>query len=283
MSKGQNLGFGGVLIGFGLGWLVFSYFEISSDLISWLVIIAGLGIVAGSLLSRNRFQFNYGGLISGLVGGLILSLIFTNGFGFIGNIFGRSITGSGNLVSEDMSFSGFTVVDAGYGFTVEITKSASYSIKIITDDNVMEYVQVSKSGNDLNINLKTGSYQNVVLKAEITMPDLNELELSGGSHGYVDGFTSLDEFTLDLSGGSHADVEGSAEVLIVDASGGSHIELADFSVGNANIELSGGSHGTINVEGQLDADVSGGSILTYIGDPVLGDISTSGGSTVSEK
>ena len=109
------------------------------------------------------------------------------------------------------------------------------------------------------------------------------MELSGGSHGYVDGFTSLDEFYLDLSGGSHADLEGSADVLIVDASGGSHIELSEFSVEDADIELSGGSFGTINVSGRLDADVSGGSHLTYIGDPILGDIVQTSGSTVSMK
>ncbi len=52
---------------------------------------------------------------------------------------------------------------------------------------------------------------------------------------------------------------------------------------DADIELSGGSHGTINVNGRLNADVSGGSQLTYIGDPTLGDIEKTSGSTVSRK
>jgi hypothetical protein len=94
------------------------------------------------------------------------------------------------------------------------------------------------------------------------------------------GFASLD---LELSGGSHVDVEGSADDLTVDASGGSTLDLSDFPVHDASIEFSGGSSGTISLDGNLDADVSGGSRLWYIGSPTLGNIDTSGGATVQKK
>jgi len=55
------------------------------------------------------------------------------------------------------------------------------------------------------------------------------------------------------------------------------------AVVNADVSLSGGSRATINLDGRLDADLSGGSNLLYIGDPTMGDINTSGGSTVGKK
>ena len=67
------------------------------------------------------------------------------------------------------------------------------------------------------------------------------------------------------------------------ASSGSQSDLSDFSVHNPNIELSGGSRATINLDGILDADLSGGSNLSYVRDPTLRDIVTSGGSKISKK
>ncbi len=94
------------------------------------------------------------------------------------------------------------------------------------------------------------------------------------------GLASLD---LDLSGGSHVDAVGSAGDLTVDASGGSTLDLEAFPVHDADIVFSGGSSGTISLDGTLNADASGGSRLWYVGSPDLGDIDTSGASSISKK
>ncbi len=67
-------------------------------------------------------------------------------------------------------------------------------------------------------------------------------------------------------------LEGSAGDLVVDASGASLAKLADFTVDNASVNLSGASNGTVNLGGRLDADLSGASSLGYIGEPTMGDI-----------
>ena len=76
---------------------------------------------------------------------------------------------------------------------------------------------------------------------------------------------------------------GSADNLIVDGSGGSQFELGSFPVGNANIKISGGGRATVNVNGTLDLDLSGGSRVIYDGEPKIGDIEFSGGSTITRK
>lgn len=238
--------------------------------------------------------------------------------------FGGQVVGSGSLDTQEKDFSDFTAIDVRNAFDVEITKSSSYSISITADDNLFDYIEVSKTGDTLTIGLKWGyNYQSVTLRAEITMPELYELEFSGATHGTIVGFSSSHEFALVLSGASslhmgdtsvgdvEADISGAsylngnltangdatfvvsgastielvgeADDLVVTVSGASHLELSEFPVHNAIINLSGASHSTVNLDGRLDAVVSGASHLLYIGNPTMGDITTSDVSTVEKK
>lgn len=195
--------------------------------------------------------------------------------------FWRPIVGSGTLDTEVKVFSDFSIVAAGWGFEVEIDQAASYSIKITADDNLFDYIEVSKTDDALTIGLKSGyTYQNVTLRAEIAMPDLTKVELSGGAQGTATGFTSSHDVELNLSGGSTISLDGAANDLTISASGGSHLNLSDFHVNDATVNLSGGSSATVKLDGRLDGDLSGGSHLTYIGNPTAVDVNTSGGSTV---
>ena len=196
----------------------------------------------------------------------------------------HTIECSGNLVTKTMDFTDFTNVDVGGGFKVEITQSSLYSIRITADNNTFDYIDAYKTGDTLTIGLKSGySYRGVTLKADITMPDLYAVTLSGGTRGKAKEFTSTHEFALSLSGGSSIELEGEASNLNLDASGGSRSDLSDFPVHNATVLLSGGSQATINLNGTLDANLTGGSQLQYIGTPTMGEISTSGGSTITKK
>ena len=282
MSKDSGLGFGGFLLGLGIGWVVFKYFEVTSNLFAGLMILLGVVIVGSTVFKSQLPRFDFGGLFGGLIGGLIVSLIFTSGFGFISD-FGPSITGSGNVVTETYDFSGFTSVEAEEGFEVVITKSDSYAVSVTTDDNVIDKVQISRPGDALHLEMAPVNVRTFTLKAVISMPELYELTLSKGSHGEVSGFSSSRDFVLGLSAGSHVEMVGSAGGLVLEASGGSHFDLTDFHVRNANVEMYGGCHGTISVDERIDADLSGGSHLKYLGDPELGDIEKSGGSTLEKK
>ncbi len=204
---------------------------------------------------------------------------------FLGGLFPFSqVIGSGNLHTQEETLSDFAIVDVGSGFKVDITQASSYRITITADDNLFDYIQVTKTGNTLTIRLEPGvSYQTSTLKAEIAMPDLEELQFSGGVNGTATGFVLSHDFRAELSGGSILRMDGEADNLAAACSGGSRLELSEFVVANADIEFSGGSQGTINLDGILNADLSGGSRLFYIGNPTLGDISTSGGSAISPR
>jgi hypothetical protein len=207
------------------------------------------------------------------------------------------VEGSGNLTNKTFEFVDFTKVKAENGITVEISQSSTFKVEVVADDNVMEYIEVSKSGDTLKIKPKSNTmFRSATMTAKVSMPSLHRLELSGGSEAEITSFSSSDDLSVklsggshisrfitpgtmevananfDLSGGSHVRLTGSASGLSVDCSGGSHINLEGFSVRNADIKLSGGSHATINISGTLNVDISGGSEVIYIGNPTMGDI-----------
>lgn len=282
MSKSSGLGLGGVLIGFGIGWIAIRYLGSSWNIVPYLLILAGFGVILSSMVFRQR-ENQMSELTGGVIGGVIIAVVFSSIFGF-SNLFpfGGGITGSGNIISREFDYTDFSVVDAGYGFNVKIVQDEDYSILVSFDDNVLEYLEVSVSGDTLTVGLEPGSYRLLSLDVVISMPSLDGLMLSGGSNGDVSGFSSLQGISLELSGGSEVIIVGSASDLTLDASGGSRVYLSEFICGDAEINFSGGSNGSIYVTGTLDANLSGGSHLTYYGNPELEDISTSGGSTIKE-
>lgn len=283
MSKSSGLGFGGLLLGLGVGWIALNYFNVSLDIVPYLVIIVGAGIVVSTLIFKERNR-TVSELTGGLIGGLLIAVVFSSAFGFTSVFpFGRTRTGSGDMVTREFDYQGFTDIDVSHGFSVTVTEGDDYSVSVTVDDNVVDYLKVTRSGDTLSIGLEPRSYDDVSLEARVTMPALNGVELSGGSWVDVSGFSSSQDFALDLSGGSHAVIVGSAGDLTVDASGGSSIDLSGFKVQDVRVEFSGGSSGSVYVGGVLDVDLSSGSRLVYYGDPELGDVETSGGSSISPK
>ena len=237
-------------------------------------------------------------VILGIVGAVVLTVVLLAVFG----VFGGIIIGSGNLTTRNFDLSDFTEIAAHSGFQLELVQSSTFSVEVTADDNVMDYIDVNKSGNTLKIRPQWNrSFRSVTLIAKITMPDLYEIKLSGGSRASISGFNSSHDLSVglsggssvtgditagdayfDLSGGSQVNLQGTADDLDVNGSGGSQLELEAFSVNNADINLSGGGRATVSVNGTLDVNLSGGSHVTYIGEPTSIDMNLSGDSTISK-
>lgn len=69
--------------------------------------------------------------------------------------------------------------------------------------------------------------------------------------------------------------------MILDASGGSDVDLSDLEVTSMIVSVSGGSDATVNVTDQIEGSASGGADLTILGDPATQRVEVSGGSEVS--
>ena len=221
----------------------------------------------------------------------------------LSGLFGQgSLIGSGNVVTEEFDLSGFDQVEVTDAFEVEIRHGDAFSVVVRVDDSVKQYLDVVKQGSTLRIGLKpisSSTVSDMTLEAEVTMPQLTGLELSGASDVSVTDFTSSEALyaevsgasslrgdieaggvRFDVSGASDVKLRGSGEDLVMDVSGASSADLADFPVADADIEVSGASSATVNVSGRLDVEASGASRVRYRGSPTLGSVDSSGGSSI---
>ncbi len=216
---------------------------------------------------------------------------------------GGGVIGSGRTVTREMDLTGFTRVQAGSAFVVDIKQGDSYHVAVTADDNLFDDVDASVSGDTLRLRLRPGTrVSRFTLRAEVTMPSLQGVELSGASRGTLTGFRSADRLAIDVSGASslRGDIEagdvrlevsgastveltGSGGNLSGNGSGASSLRLARFPVQDADISLSGASTAELDISGRLNADLSGASRLEYAGSPTLGRMQTSGGSTIRSR
>jgi hypothetical protein len=216
-----------------------------------------------------------------------------------------TLTGSGNVVTQEEPITDFDKVDISHSFDVYISQGESFSVVIRVDDNLVEHLQVVKQGSTLKIGLKPNrnyTIRNATMEAEVTMPELTGLDLSGASHANITGFKSTKDLTVDLSSASslHGDIEagdisidlssrsemtltGSGGDATIDISSGSNLDLSEFAVTNARVEASSASTATVNASGRLDVDASSASNVYYLGDPTMGEIDTSSESSVEPK
>ncbi len=210
------------------------------------------------------------------------------------------VTGSGNTISRTYNYTNFNRIQIASGFTTSVKSSSTYSIEVTADDNLFDYISVKNDGGALSIGLKTGSYEQTHLKATILMPGLQGVDLSDGSRTEVDGFNSTNTLSIKLSDGSNLSgdltagnvdinltdgsrigLKGSGKDIKVVSHDGSRADLEDFSAVNADLNIGDGGTLTINLSGTLNANLSAGSHVTYTGNPTLGNINLSAGSTLN--
>lgn len=204
---------------------------------------------------------------------------------------------------QNYDFSGFNKIKISSAFKVEIAQASSHNISVAFDAGKIEDIEVTKAGNQLIIGIKPQSspVHFHTLEAKITLPDIIGLIQSGATICNLHGFNFSHEISLNLSGASKLDgdldtgdvhlivsgasnlhIKGAANDILADISGASNVNLSDFEVNNANISLSSASKATITLDGFLDASLSGASKLTYKGSPILGNLNTTGGSSIDK-
>ncbi len=149
--------------------------------------------------------------------------------------------GSGNIVTETRDVGEFASLEVSGGIDLRLTvdPSATTSVAVIYEDNVLDRIVTEVDGDTLVVGSR-GSF-NVFgsgRMVKVTMPTLDSLTASGGTD--VDG-------------------SGVAESLSVEVSGGTDADLAELVVGAMVLHASGGADVTVNVTDEISGDASGGA------------------------
>ncbi len=177
----------------------------------------------------------------------------------------------GDLETRQFDYDGFTKVDISSAFTYQIQKSDEWSVIITAGSNLFEYIILTKSARELDIDMNVPgiaiwgnkSYQRP--KVIITMPELAGLDSSGATDGTVTGFRSDGELDISMSGASKVDlVDIVAVTATIDMSGASQL-TGYIQVDSIEFEVNSASR--VSLEGSTDylmVDASGASKLELL-------------------
>ncbi|MFC2124689.1 head GIN domain-containing protein [Bacteroidota bacterium] len=211
------------------------------------------------------------------------------------------VRGEGTITTKTLSISDFTGVDLTEAANVVIAQGSSQEVSVTGHPNIIDRLSTNVSGNTWAIDLEKGCYDGYELTVNITVPDINDITLSGTGNITINDFTNQEDLFLSIPGAGDINLNSftGSENLSINVSGVGTIsangEFPDLKRLNLKFSGSGNYHGypiasdacEINIPGTgncyvyvreiLDIKIGGSGSIYYKGNPTITkDISGSG-------
>jgi len=204
---------------------------------------------------------------------------------------GRTVRGSGNIVTEERNVSGFDRVSlSGFGdVTVEVGDEES--LTVTTDDNIMPYVRSEVRGDTLILDFDDKGFNRGYdptdgIHFSLVVTELNRIDISGvgkmliGEHEterfvvnnsgaasvQIDSLTA-DELVVSQSGAGTVIVSGKVQGQELNHSGAGSYHAGELESETAILEISGVGTATVWATESLDISISGMGNVIYYGAP----------------
>ena len=209
------------------------------------------------------------------------------------------VRGSGNVVTEERSVSGFDKVAVSAGMNLYLEQGDKEYLKIEAEDNILQNITTEVNGGKLTIKFKNllgnvsarepiNVYLTVIALKElyassgvvIDSKEINteslKINISSGAEGEM--ALKADSINVSLSSGSTLKLSGIVESQKVNLSSGVDYRASDLVSKNAKINVSSGARAKVSVSANLDVNISSGASVEYSGTPAIVSNISSGGS-----
>lgn len=218
---------------------------------------------------------------------------------------GDRVRGNGEIKTEQRTERDFHDLEVSGAIKVYVKQDSAYSVKIVTDANLQEYVETRSSGGKLVIKPKSGYNlrPSSSIKVYVSGPQFDHFNVSGASHIYGEGRLNLaGELSLDLNGASSAEMDirspkvevevsgastarltGETKDLRVKGNGASHAKCFGLMSEKADVDVSGASGAEVFASVELKADASGASHVRYKGNAAVTHQRVSGAGSVKKE
>jgi hypothetical protein len=204
--------------------------------------------------------------------------------------------------TRTLNLNNFDQISVGSATRISIKQGDAFRVEVTGEPEELDRLEARLRGSRIEFTMKSNSWfrsRSGSISMAITLPSLRGLALSGSSLADLDmqigsnafsaelsgssrlsGRLNCGDVNLHLSGSSRVRLNGAGQRLNVSGSGASQNDMREFAARGLRASLSGSSNVTVNLDGELNADMSGASSVTYYGSAVLGSINASGGSRV---
>ena len=199
---------------------------------------------------------------------------------------------SGQRTTRAHEATGFSGIEARGEWEVTLVRGDSWQVELSYPTELESYLdlRVTNGRFILSYNFGRGGRNGVRLRdelrvtARITMPALEEAELSGATSLTFSGFEGP---TLEIESSGASKIEGTdgryAE-LELDMSGAGSVDLSGVPTRDVDVDMSGAANVTLQMDGgDLSGNMSGAGKLEYYGTTRSQNIETSGAASVRQR
>jgi len=262
----SSIGFGGFLLGLGGGYYLFQYVDFSFDIISYLLILMGIGIILGAVLSKGG-KSPLSDIFGGVIGGLIFAVFLTQGFGLIGDFTGQW---------DDISSTTYRASE-----TVSLETPVDVDELVLTVENVNGVIDVSEwSGDSVKIWLEIKARGDNDADAERNLDDfiydLDDVTVSGTQEVSLTFPISSTKWNLYTVSVSISVPDGLDTELVLDSTNG-RIDVTSMVLQSVDVETTNGAINLDHVTSDIIyADTTNGGLFGTITSPLTRFRTTNG-------
>lgn len=175
------------------------------------------------------------------------------------------IRGNGHITSDHRNVADFSEIDAAGGFYIE-WRNGPPSLSIATDENLLQYIDNSVSGNRLRLRTRERLSPTHGIKVIVTSLTRNGAKMSGAVDLTVPQIAGP-KFYFQATGASDVKLDGSVDEMLADMTGASELRAKDLQTKTAEISTTGAADAEVNVSESLKVSITGAGTVTYHGNP----------------
>lgn len=216
--------------------------------------------------------------------------------------FRETVFGNGNVVTENRKTDSFERLKVSTGIDVFITQGDTESVRVIADDNLLEYIKTEIYDNTLIITAKANIRKAKSKEVHLTYKKLKEIDIS--SAGDVEGtnlmkadelylnLSSAGDLTLeveatrinlDISSAGDAKLSGKVDELDADLSSAGGLNAFELLARKARVSSSSAGNARISATESVDLSASSAGDIYYKGDPKTVNINKSSAGSIIKK
>ena len=210
--------------------------------------------------------------------------------------------GNGNVISEEREIGNFSAIRASNGLNVYLKQGDKESLKIRTDENLMDNIVTHVKGNVLILKVSESIKRPTKLDVYVTLVDINKLNISSGADVFSDEDLYLENIDITVSSGADAklnltaksvscSVSSGADAVLMgttdyfsgSASSGSDLKAKELKAKECKAKASSGGDVSVYASESITAKASSGGDVDYYGEPTKINVSSSSGGDVNRR
>lgn len=173
----------------------------------------------------------------------------------------------------------FHGIDVSGAFRMTVLVGPAARVEVSGDDNIVPLVRSEVRDSILHFELPGRITTKLPITIDLTMPQLDELDVGGASTVEVTGISGS-ALEVDAGGASTVSLAGEVQSLDAEVGGASTLRAEGLAAAQVDVDAGGASTAEVRAVKSLTAEASGASTIRYHGAPAKVSQDASGASTI---